>query len=247
MPIHDYMRAVAIIPARGGSKRIPRKNIRPFRGRPMIAHTIEAAADSEVFDRVIVSTDDEEIAHVAEVYGAEVPFRRDSALADDETHVSAVTVDALERIDPDGTTYPLVAQLMANCPLRSPSDIVNSLYQFTEEPAETRPRAQLSVFEYGWQNPWWARTMDEEGRLSALFDEESSARSQDLPRLYCITGAIWWARTEVLRNMRTFHVEDPAGWVMPWQRAVDIDTPEDWKFAEMLARFQDEELHQNPS
>jgi len=232
----DNMRTVAIIPARGGSKRIPRKNIRSFQGKPLIAHTIEEAISSDLFERVIVSTEDEEIARIAEQYNADVPFLRSPDLADDHTHVSAVTVDALEMLDPHGDTYDVVAQLMANCPLRTREDLQDSFQHFKEN----EHQVQLSVFEYGWQNPWWAHTIDEEGRLSRLFEKAHTARSQDLPELYCITGAVWWARTDVLRQRGTFHTEEPAAWVMPWQRAVDIDTPEDWKFAELLAEREPE-------
>lgn len=227
---------VAIIPARGGSKRIPRKNIREFRGVPLIAYTVDAALESGLFDRVVVSTDDEDIAEIAGDRGAEVPFRRPDALADDHTPVSEATAHALECIDPEGRRYDHVAQLMANCPLRTAADIESSYARFWDR----TPDAQLSVFEFEWQNPWWALKMNDDGRLDPLFDEmfENEVRSQDQPPLYCITGAVWWGKTEVVRSAQTFHVEGRAGWTMPWRRAVDIDTEEDWRFAETLASMQ---------
>jgi len=199
----------------------------------MIAHTIEAASESRVFERIIVSTDDEEIAAVSEKYGADVPFRRPDALADDYTPISEVTADALDRLDPDGGKYDCVAQLMANCPLRTESDISDSFRHFVENEGDV----QLSVFEFGWQNPWWAMRMGDEGGLSPLFGEmlQEEVRSQDQETLYCITGAIWWGRTNVIRERRTFHIEERTGWPMKWQNAVDIDTEEDWQFAEVLA------------
>jgi N-acylneuraminate cytidylyltransferase len=232
----DRSRSVAIIPARGGSKRISRKNIREFRGKPLIAYTIDAALDSDLFDRVIVSTDDEAIADIAGSCGAEVPFRRPDALADDQTPVSEATVHALEQIDPEGYQYNHVAQLMANCPLRTAADIEGSYARFQDR----APDAQLSVFEFGWQNPWWALKMNGGGRLEPLFEEmfEQDVRSQDQPPLYCITGAVWWGKTEVVRSTRTFHVKERTGWKMPWHRAVDIDTEEDWHFAEALASME---------
>lgn len=222
--------ALAVIPARAGSKRIPGKNVRQLGGRPVIAYTIEAALQSGVFARVVVSTDSEEIADVATRTGAEVPFLRDPSLADDHTPVSLVTVDALERLDPRGTAFVRVAQLMPNCPLRTADDVRDSLAQFTA----TGASSQLSVTRFGWLNPWWAATRDASLVLHPLFEREATARSQDLPELYCPTGAIWWATSGTLRLERTFHIAGRTGWELPWWRAVDIDTMEDWRMAELL-------------
>ena len=109
---------LAVIPARGGSTRIPRKNIRKFLGRPLIAYTIAAAQESGLFEKVIVSTDDPEVADVSCQFGAEVPFIRPASLADNRTASSPVTTDALERVDPSGALYSYVAQLLPTCPLR---------------------------------------------------------------------------------------------------------------------------------
>lgn len=235
MVAHDRERegsCIAIIPARGGSRRIPNKNIRPFAGAPLIAHSIEAALQSGLFERVIVSTDSETIADVAERHGAEVPFLREPALSDDITPVSAATVDALERLDPQGLRYEYVAQLMANCPLRTAHDIVESFQCFVSSKAE----AQLSVASYGWQNPWWAMHLDASGRVLPAFPEKLQERSQDLKEVFCPSGAIWWALTGVLRRHRTFHVEGRTGWILPWSHALDIDTEEDFELAEALSR-----------
>jgi pseudaminic acid cytidylyltransferase len=221
---------IAIIPARGGSKRIPGKNIRPLAGKPALAYTIAAACESGLFARVMVSTDSLEIAEVARQYGAEVPFLRDAALADDHTPVSAATADALTRLDPTGNGFTLVAQLMPNCPLRTADDIRDSYRQFAAGGAES----QISVVRYGWQNPWWAMRKNERQELEPLFPEPMKARSQDLPELYCPTGAIWWARTDTLQREKTFHIPNRKGWEIPWQRGIDIDTMEDWAMAEVL-------------
>lgn len=222
---------IAIIPARGGSKRVPGKNIRPLAGKPLIAYTIEAALESALFHRVVVSSDSEEIAAVSRKSGAEVPFLRSAEISDDVTPISAATADALERLDPDGTQYQFVAQLMANCPLRNAEDVVASYRQF----AETGAEAQLSVVRYGWQNPWWAMKRDASSfALDPLFPREMSARSQDLPELFCPTGAIWWGKTSVIREKRTFHIPERTGWEIDWQHGVDIDTGEDMEFAEAL-------------
>jgi pseudaminic acid cytidylyltransferase len=223
-------RLIAVIPARGGSKRVPKKNIRSLCGRPVIAYTIEAARHSGLFDRVVVSTDSEEIAAVARSCGAETPFVRTSALADDHTPVSLVTIDAVERLDPAGDRYDAVCQLMANCPLRDAADIAASYRQF----AQTASNSQISVAPYGLAQPWWAMELDERFALKPLFEEALRKRSQDLPKLLCPTGAVWWAKTAALRKARSFYLQERTGWELDWRHAVDIDTEEDWSMAEAL-------------
>ncbi|MCM3874393.1 MAG: acylneuraminate cytidylyltransferase family protein [Pyrinomonadaceae bacterium] len=221
---------IAVIPARGGSKRVRGKNIRTMLGKPLIAYTIEAALTSGLFARVVVSTDSEEIAKIAERHGAEVPFLRDLVLADDDTPVSLATVDALNRLDPNGEEYQNVAQLMANCPLRDSNDVCASFEQFVSTAAES----QISVTRFGWQNPWWAMERTQSYELRPIFNQQVLRRSQDLPELLCPTGVIWWAKAEVLRREKTYHVPTRTGWEIPWQRGLDIDTEDDWAMAEML-------------
>ena len=223
-------RVVAIIPARGGSRRIPGKNIKDLAGKPIIAYTIAAAFESGLFERVVVSTDSQEVSRIAREHGAEVPFMRDDSLSDDFAPVSSVTADALLRLDPVGDKFDAVAQLMPNCPLRTATDITDSYRQFETTGADS----QLSVVRYGWQNPWWAMRQNEKHELEPLFREQMMKRSQDLPELFCPTGAIWWARAEVLRRAKTFHVANRTGWEILWQRGIDIDTWEDWAMAEAL-------------
>jgi pseudaminic acid cytidylyltransferase len=225
---------IAIIPARGGSKRIPGKNVRELGGRPMIAYTIEAACASGLFERVVVTTDSREIANIAERHGAEVPFLREAGLANDVTPVSLATLDALQRLDPGGERYDMLAQLMPNCPLRTAENVQHSHAQFQERNSPS----QISVVRYGWQNPWWAMRRNQEFRLKPIFLEEMKQRSQDLPELFCPTGAIWWASAEALRREKTFYMEGQTGWEIPWQRGVDIDTPDDWAMAEVLLKMQ---------
>lgn len=228
---------LAVIPARGGSKRVPGKNIRPLLGLPAIAYSIRAALESGCFARVVVSTDSEAIAEIARAHGAEVPFLREAALADDHTPVSAVTVDALERLDPCANTFAAVAQLMPNCPLRTAADVRESYAQFVR----TGAPSQLSVTRFGWQNPWWAMERSDALVLRPVFEAQVTQRSQDLPELFCPTGALWWAASDTLRRERTFHVATRTGWEIPWQRAVDIDTEDDWRMAEVLLRLAREE------
>jgi N-acylneuraminate cytidylyltransferase len=224
---------LAVIPARGGSKRIPKKNIRPLAGKPLIAYTIEAALRSGLFQRVIVTTDSPEIADVVERYGAEVPFLRKASLSDDLVPVSAATIDALRRLDPAQNEYGHVCQLMPNCPFRTADDIVDSRGQFLSTGADS----QLSVVRYGWQNPWWAMRREETFALVPLFEEALTQRSQDLPELFCLTGAIWWAKSDILLQEGTYHIARMTGWEIPWTRGIDIDTEDDWTAAEVLFRI----------
>lgn len=221
---------IAIIPARGGSKRVPGKNRRMIAGKPMIAYAIKAALKSNLFDQVVVSTDDSVIADIAIEFGAVVPFMRTPNLADDHTPVSAATIDMLDKMDPDRNRYKWVVQLMANCPLSTAEDIQASFKAFVDSGSAT----QISVTPYGWQNPWWAMKLENGDQIAPLFPEELKKRSQDLPPLYCPTGAIWWGQRDVLLEQRTFHVAGRAGWVMDWQRGFDIDTEEDFYVAEMM-------------
>lgn len=220
-------KCIAVIPARGGSKRIPRKNVLDFFGKPMVAWTIEAALDSDRFDRVLVSTDDADIAATARAFGAEVPFLR-YADADDHAHVSAATLNALAQAeDYWKESYNTVVQLMPNCPLRGAADIAAALDVF----AARASSFQISCFKYGWMNPWWAATLDAEGHPTQLFEATTKARSQDLDELYCPTGAIWIAEVEALRLAGSFygpgHVFEP----LNWMAAVDIDDDADFQMA----------------
>jgi len=223
---------IAIIPARGGSKRIPRKNIRDFKGKPMIAWTIEAAKTSGLFKRVIVSTDDREIQSIAKQFGAEVPFLRQDHY-DDITPVSIATLSALRQAeDYYDENYNVVAQLMPNCPLRNARIVEGMVESFLN----TDSRSMLSHTRYGWLSPWWA-CRSENNSVKPLFPEELKKRSQDLPELYCPTGAIWIAKSDILKQEESFHVQDKKMFVMDWKYAVDIDDMEDWEMAEMLYEF----------
>jgi N-acylneuraminate cytidylyltransferase len=202
-------------------------------GKPLLAYTVEAAIDSGLFGQVVVSTDSEAIAGVARSYGATVPFLRKEDLADDITPVSLATLDALERLDPEGNSYRYVAQLMPNCPLRTAEDVRESFKQFIQSGAP----AQLSVARFGWQNPWWSMRRNAAYELTPLFETHITERSQDLPELFYPTGAIWWARADTLRQEKTFHVAGRTGWEIPWQRAADIDTEADWTMTELLMRL----------
>jgi N-acylneuraminate cytidylyltransferase len=221
---------IAIIPARGGSKRIPRKALVEFAGRPMIAWTILAALESEMFDRVLVSTDDPAIADAARELGAQVPFLRDRA-ADDHSPVSEAALAALDQCEHHWRQgYRTVVQLGANCPLRGAREIAGAMQRFEESGAPFL----LSCFRFGWMNPWWAHTIDAQGRPSALFGEHIRSRSQDLEALYCPSGAIWIADVAALRSARTFYGPGHIFHPIDWKAAVDIDDADDLEMARAI-------------
>ena len=222
-------RRIAIILARGGSKRLPRKNVLPLGGRPMLAWSVGAALDAGCFDRVLVSTDDVEIAAVAREAGAEVPFLRDAA-ADDQAPSSAATRVALQQAEAHwGERYDTVAQLMANCPLRNARDIRDAMTAFE---SGTAP-AQISAFRFGWMNPWWAARLQADGQPDWLFPEARSARSQDLPPLYCPSGALWLAERDAFVEGGSFYLPGHTLHPMDWMSAMDIDEEADLAMAEV--------------
>ena len=226
---------LAVIPARGGSKRIPHKNIRPLGGKPMLVYTVEAALESGCFERVIVSTDDPRIAEVAMEAGAEVPFLRADDIADDHTPASRVTIDALQQLASRGQRFTTVAQLLPNCPTRDAQDVRASRAAFDASGAAF----QVSVTPFGWLNPWWAMRLDPDHRLEPTFPEALKARSQDLPPLYCPNGSVWWAQVETLIAVGTFYGPDVRGFPLAWQHSVDIDDEADLALAERLLRRHD--------
>lgn len=232
------MKIIAIIPARGGSKRIPHKNITDFCGIPMIAWTIKAAQECAFFDKVLVSTDDEDIQKISKQFGADVPFLREQA-SDDFSPVSEATISALHQAESFwDTKYDIIVQLMANCPLRGSQDIKKSIDSFLEKSRDF----QISAINYGWMNPWWASTINEKGEAKQLFPEASLKRSQDLPELLCPTGAIWVAKREALLKSCSFYGPNYCLEEMDWIDGTDIDTTNDLKVAKSLHILREKKL-----
>ena len=221
---------IAIIPARGGSKRIPKKNILDFFGKPLIAWTIEAARESRVFNRILVSTEDKEIAAVAEKFGVEVPFLRQDSF-DDYSPVSEATMSTLCQVKSVlNEEYENVVQLMPNCPLRQSSHIIDAFNNFLKSGG----KFQISCFKFGWMNPWWAVTLDEKLHPTRISPETFDKRSQDLPQTYCPTGAVWIAKCESLVKTGSFYGEPLIFYPMDWQAGVDIDNKDDLEMAKCL-------------
>ena len=220
---------VCVIPARGGSKRIPRKNIKLFCGRPMIAWSIEAAQQSGCFDQVVVSTDDAEIAEVARQCGAQVPFIRPAALSDDHTSTTAVVAHATNWFAAQGQTPTQVCCLYATAPFVSAADLRQGLTVLTDTGADYA----FSVTSYAFPIQRAIR-LTTNNRVEMFNPEHFNTRSQDLEEAYHDAGQFYWGRAEAWLQGRMIFSPAAAPVILPRQRVQDIDTPEDWTRAEWM-------------
>ena len=225
------MKIIAIIPARLGSKRIPKKNITDFKGLPMIAWTIKAALDSGIFHKVVVSTDSDEIAKTSIEYGAEVPFLRlvandDISPVSDATHASLLQAEEYWNIK-----YSTVVQLMANCPFRTSEDIIN----FVDEFKNKKLSFLISRFKFRYMNPWCAFKINNTNHKWIHNDDIVFKRSQDQEPLYCPTGAIWIANRDSFIKQKTFYGSGYKFKEINFQSAIDIDSMSDLDFASSLS------------
>ena len=217
---------IAVIPARGGSKRIPHKNIVEFCGKPMIAWTIEAAINSGLFDKIYVSTDDKMIADACKDYPVDILMR--SGYSDDHTTVQQATIKTLKQLGiQDGT----VIQLMACCPLRTGMDINLAYLNYLQN----KSKFQLSVCQYEYANPWWALKLVRK-KPKPQFPKQIKMRSQDLPKLYCPVGAVWIADIKSLYKANTFYAKGYDIYPIEFSHSIDIDTFSDLKLAEAIKR-----------
>ena len=219
---------IAIIPARGGSKRIPRKNIKKFNGKPMIAWAIQVAKKSQLFDYVIVSTDDNEIKNIAEQHGAIVPFIRPSNISDDETPTVPVISHAVNEIDRLYQSVEYACCIYPCSPFILVSDLVKSfnLLKLSNEsfvyPVTEYPH---SIFR--------AMRQSKEGKMEFLYPEHELSRTQDLEETFHDSGQFYWGKAEAWRKLKKMHT-DGVGMKIPSYRVIDIDTEDDWKRAEMF-------------
>lgn len=220
---------IAIIPARGGSKRIPRKNIKPFFGKPMIAYSIEAAQESGVFDRIIVSTDDAEIADVARQFGAETPFVRPAELSDDHATTVEVIRHAVQFCLDGGLPVEYACCIYATAPMLQPEFIQQGLASLQAEPGADYA-FPVTAFPFVIQR---ALRLDDEGRVAAFYPEYRNTRSQDLEEAFHDAGQFYWGRTEAWLARRTVFAERSLSLILPRYLVQDIDTEEDWQMAEL--------------
>lgn len=223
---------VAVIPARGGSKRIPRKNIRPFVGRPMIAYSIAAAQAAGVFDRIVVSTDDDEIAEVAAAHGAQVPFRRPASLADDYTGTAEVVCHAIKALEDQGCSPSQVCCVYATAPFVSAQDIRDAGGVL----ASGRWAYVFSTTTYPYP-VFRSLQIQPGGGLGMLFPEHAQTRSQDLPELFHDAGQFYWGTTHAWTSLAPIFDLHSTRFSIPRWRVQDIDTEEDWVRAEAMASY----------
>lgn len=221
---------VAIIPARGGSKRIPRKNIKPFCGKPMLAWSIEAAQNSKCFDLIVVSTDDAEIAELAKSYGACVPFIRPEELSNDFVGTIPVIKHAIQELMTQGYVVDLACCLYATAPFVQPADLQNGLAQLSLGQSDY----VFSVCRYPFPIQRALRVDAQDNRVSMFDPTAFHVRSQDLEEAWHDAGQFYWGQaTAWLQEKVIFNAESSVV-VLPRHRVQDIDTPEDWQQAELM-------------
>ncbi len=216
---------LGLIPARGGSKGVPRKNIRLLAGRPLLAWTADAAHASRYIDRVVLSTEDDEIASIALAAGCEVPFMRPASLARDDTAGIDPVLHALSKLQP----FDIVALLQPTSPLRLPTDIDGCIERMlaTSAPACVSVRPAID-------HPYWTYRCDARGVLLPYSSDPTGAihRRQDLPAAFVENGAVYVARVNWLLQNRSFLIDETVAFEMPAERSLDIDTPVDLALAE---------------
>ena len=224
-------KVLAFIPARGGSKGVKNKNIKPLEGKPLIAYTIEAAKETGIFEDIIVSTDSEKIAAIAKEQGAYVPFLRPQELAQD----NSTTIDAIKHLiqtmkEEFGKTYDSIIVLQPTSPLRSAKHIKEGYQIYKDKNANF----VVSVCECE-HSPLWTNTLDEEGRMDKfLSDEVKNKNRQDIPVYYRLNGALYIGKVDEVINNNGFYGKNSFSYIMEKDYSVDIDSELDFKIAEVL-------------
>ena len=219
-------KVIGIIPARGGSKGVPKKNIKLLLGIPLIVWTIKEAQKSKYIDRLILSSDDQEIISVAKKYGLEVPFLRPSKLAQDDTNSMEVTLHALQQCP----EFDLIVLLQPTSPLRKVEDIDGAVRKMIDSGAPACVSVTLPD-----KSPYWMFGIDQKERLTSLFpDKPLAANRQEHPLVYALNGAVFVANVKFLLEQRSFICPETVGYVMPRSRSIDIDDEMDFLLAEAL-------------
>lgn len=219
---------ICVIPARGGSKRIPRKNIRIFHGKPIIEYAISCALESDLFEHVVVSTDDQDIANVARECGAEIPFMRADSLADDHTPTVPVVADAIIKCEAHGWSIENVCCIYPCVPFLRPKDLHDALRLLNEKNVDYL----FPIVEF--PSPIHrAMRLEADGRVSKFFLSDELDRTQDLERAFHDAGQFYWGRRRTWLCNPLIH-SNGAGLVLAKTRAMDIDSEDDWILAELL-------------
>ena len=226
------MKTVAIVPARGGSKGVPRKNLVKVAGRPLLAWTVEAAVEAKLIDRVILTTDSEEIAAIGRHFGAETPFMRPLEMAGDATPMIDSILHAVGWLDLSGYKFDCVMCLQPTSPLRTTEDIDAACRMM----ALGDDDGVVSVCEAS-NHPLWVKRVTCESALTDYIEQEDqTTRRQDLPKALALNGAIFLAKRSVLETHRTWYTSRTRPYLMPPERSLDIDTPWDMRLADLILR-----------
>ena len=220
---------LGVIPDRGGSKSSPGKNFKPFAGKPIMAWTIETALESGLFDRLVVSTDDDDVAEVALEYGAEVPFRRPTELSDDHTGIIEVVQHAIAWLAEHGDDAEYVCCMLATAPFLQPETLSRALRQLSESDASYA--FSVTAFPFPVQR---AIRINAEHRVEAIWPENIPRRSQDLEEAFHDAGQFYWGTRSAFAQGEPIFSSSSIPIRLPRYRVQDIDTPEDWKLAELM-------------
>ena len=226
-------RVLGVITARGGSKGLPRKNILQLAGKPLVAYTIEAALGASLLDRVVVSTDDDEIARVSRQYGADVPFLRPQDLAQDETPIYPGLIHAVQWLEErQNWQADYILLLQPTSPLRKSTDIDGAIRLALERDAD----GVVSLSEVK-QHPYQMKRLTEDGCIRQFIAQSKAIdRRQELPPVYAVNGAIYLVKRSVLLEQETFYTERTYAYLMPPERSLDIDSKWDFHLAELVLR-----------
>ena len=233
--MESAMRVLGVVTARGGSKGIPRKNIVPLLGKPLLAYTADAALAARGLTRTVLSTEDEEIAGVGRKYGLEVPFLRPAELAGDETPTIAVLQDVVLKLETRGEVYDAVFTLQPTTPLRRPDDIDGAI----ELLQRTHADSVISFVDVGEKHPARMKFITPDGRvIDPRFAEQfEGQRRQDLPKMYLREGSVYLTRRIVLMKQSSLKGRNCRAWIVPESRACNIDTPFDLFLAEQMLKY----------
>ncbi len=231
--MYENKKIMAIIPARGGSKGLPRKNIMLLDGKPLIAYTIIVAKKSHIFDRIIVSTDNNEIAEIAKKYGAEVPFIRPTELATDKADSMDVVIHALKWFKEKGKKFDYIMKLQPTSPLRTVQDLIKSMELIIEKDGDS----VISVSECE-HHPLWSNKLDPDLKMSNFIDEDIKGKNrQELPKYYRVNGVIFISKVDTLLNTTDWYGEKSYAYIMDSKRALDIDSEIDFYLAELMQKL----------
>jgi CMP-N-acetylneuraminic acid synthetase len=229
MSVRPARRILALIPAKGASTRLKRKNVLPLGRKPLIAWTIEAAIAANAFDRIVVSTEDAEVAEISRAAGADVPFERPSELSVDPAGVVQVALHALDTLESAGDRYDEICIMLPTSPFRSPDDIMEALALFRRRKEPNL--MSVARFEH---TPFAALGIDDEGRIFPHFSDRFGRKSQELPAAYRPNGAIHILDVEWFRRTRSYLASPIIPYIMPRERSIDIDSAEDLREAEAM-------------